>query len=79
MRVPGVAWTALIVALTGVLGGWLTDYITQPWVPLVMILLSGIAKAAEIYLAKPDMPNTVLAPTRSLEPVRFNWRGFLLG
>lgn len=79
MRVPGIAWTALIVALTGVLGGWLTDYITQPWVPLALILLSGLAKAAEIYLAKPEVPSTVLAPTRALTATRFSWRVFLLG
>ena len=54
MRIPGVVWTSLIVLLTGALSGWLTDWFsTEPWVPLAVIALGLVAKAAEVYLSKP--------------------------
>lgn len=51
MKLPGASWTALIILLTGALGGWLTEYVNQPWAPLAVMALSLIAKAAEIYLS----------------------------
>lgn len=49
MKVPGSAWVALVILLTGALGGWLTEYIQQPYVPIIVMALSLIAKAVEIY------------------------------
>ena len=79
MRIPGVAWTALIVTLTGVLGGWLTDYVQAPWVPIVIILLGAVAKIAETYLAAPTPPPALRQLTATTQPARLTWRQFLLG
>lgn len=54
MKLPGAAWTALILALVGVFGGWLTEYVDKPWVPLAILGLSILAKAAEIIFASKD-------------------------
>ncbi len=50
---PGGAWVALITLLTGALSGWLAEWIHDPSVPLIILALGLIAKAAEIYLAPP--------------------------
>lgn len=65
MKVPGVAWTALIIALVGVLNSWLTDYVAAPWVPLAVMALGIAAKAAEIYLSD----RKTAAANRASEPV----------
>lgn len=49
-ELPGTVWAALIIALTTALTSWLTGNLTDAWVPLVVLALSMIAKAAEIYL-----------------------------
>lgn len=54
MKIPGAAWTALILALTGALGGWLTEYVQHPFVPIVVMALSLIAKAVEIYFSNKE-------------------------
>ena len=47
MRLPGGAWTALILLLVGLLQGWLQDWFQAPWVPLAILALSLLAKAVE--------------------------------
>jgi hypothetical protein len=59
MKIPGIAWTALVLALTGALGGWFTQYVETPWVPVVVLMLNLLGKAAEIYFATP-VSNPVL-------------------
>ncbi len=53
MKIPNAASVALIVGLTGLLSGWLTTWLSDPWVPLAILALGLIAKAAEIYLTPP--------------------------
>ncbi len=58
--VPGTAWVALIVALTGALSGWLTEWIDAPWAPLAVLGISTVVKLIqmgyEIYGPKPVAP-----------------------
>ncbi len=55
MRLPGGAWTALILLLVGLLQGWLQDWVTAPWVPLAILALSLIAKMIEVKVIKPSI------------------------
>lgn len=70
MKLPGAAWTALILALVGALGGWLTEYVQEPWVPLAILGLSILAKAAEIYLAPKSAPSGVRGLNANATPVK---------
>ncbi len=63
---PGGAWAALIILLTGALSGWLTGWFTgAPWAPLAVLALSLIAKAAEIYLTPTPAVGFMAIPERS--------------
>jgi hypothetical protein len=75
VTIPGVAWAALIVGLTGLLGGWLQQWVQEPWVPLAIILLDAIAKAVEIYLGPTPVTRTTMAGERQPSA----WLRWLLG
>ena len=64
MKLPGGAWTALILLLVGALQGWLQDWFQAPWVPLGVLALSLIAKAVEVQVVKPS-----ILPMRSMGAV----------
>jgi hypothetical protein len=69
IKVPGVAYTALALALTGALGGWLTQYVESAWVPIAVLGLNLIAKAVEIYFKQGTEPELLAAnstPQRSV-------------
>ena len=51
--IPGAAWVALIVAVTGLLSGWLSQWVQHPLVPLAVLVLGMIAKAVEMLWPKP--------------------------
>lgn len=50
VQLPGAAWAALITLLTGALSGWLTEWISEPWIPMAVIGLSTIAKLVQLYV-----------------------------
>lgn len=54
MKLPGSAWVALVLLITGALGGWLTEYVQHPFVPIIVMALSLIAKAVEIYFSNKE-------------------------
>jgi F0F1-type ATP synthase assembly protein I len=73
VAIPGVAITALITILVGALSGWLTQWVVSPYVPLVVILLGAIAKAAEIYFtdkAKVEAGTRALIDSESTHKVQ---------
>ena len=78
MKLPGGAWTALILLLVGLLQGWLQDWFTAPWVPLAVLALSLIAKAIEVKVVKP-----LILPIRGMrvveQPAPSALRQLLLG
>lgn len=58
VQIPGVAWSALITGLTAVLSSWLTNTVTEPWIPLVVVGLSTIAKLVQLYVEMQAAPVT---------------------
>ena len=50
VQLPGAAWAALITLLTGALSGWLESWVQEPWVPLLVVGLSTIAKLVQLYV-----------------------------
>jgi len=77
MSLPGVAWTALILALVGVLQNWLTEWVKEPWVPLAIMVLSLIAKGIDIYMSR-RAANKAVRIAMVVAP-RSVWQQLLLG
>lgn len=61
MRIPGVAWVALIMALIGwIQGDWFAG---ERWVPLVVLALDFIAKGLQIYWPSEERARSVEQPS----------------
>lgn len=45
VNIPGVAWVALITALST----WLTQYVDAPWVAGAVVGLGALAKLLQVY------------------------------
>ena len=68
MRLPGVAYVALITVMIGWLqGDWFAD---QIWIPAAVIILGAIAKLIEVYLPSQQ---------RAFEREVPRWRAVLFG
>jgi hypothetical protein len=61
IRVPGLAWVALIMAVVGWLQGeWFAG---EPWVPGVVLMLTAAAKLLQMYVWPDTTPPAARAPT----------------
>lgn len=57
IKVPGVAWVGLIMAVVGWLqGDWFAG---QMWVPGVVIVLTAAAKLLQMYALHPEQTRAV--------------------
>jgi len=77
---PGAVWVALILSLTGALSAWLTGNLSDSWVPLAVLALSMIAKAAEIYFTDKQAAKLELRAVGEVEVLESHKiQRFLLG
>lgn len=75
MRIPGVAWSALVLGLVALLNSWLGQYVDSIYIPVIALVLNAIAKGVEIYFANKADANTI----RGLEPQRSTASRLFLG
>lgn len=69
--IPGVAWVTLITAIIGWLqGDWFAD---QPWVPIVVIVLSAIAQIIRVYVPVTETRSLDLGRSKQGKLSRILW------
>ena len=70
IRVPGLAWVALIMAVVGWLQGeWFAG---EPWVPGVVLVLTAAAKLLQMYVW-PDTPTRSASADTPGRAFQFFW------
>lgn len=70
IRVPGLAWVALIMAVVGWLqGDWFAG---EPWVPGVVLVLTAAAKLLQMYVW-PDTPTRSVSDDAPGRAFQFFW------
>ena len=71
IRVPGLAWVALIMAVVGWLqGDWFAG---EPWVPGVVIVLMAAAKLLQMYALQPQQLTRSAEDGKTHKALTFFW------